>query len=83
MVARRKERPQPAGGVLDLDGAEYFLRADVHAGGRRARPPYRRILRPQAFNGALQRRVSSVLVTRTQVQPVSLQTRSSPAPGAP
>jgi hypothetical protein len=32
---------------------------------------------------ALQRRVSLVLVTRTQVQPVSLQTRSSPAPGAP
>ena len=32
---------------------------------------------------ALQRRVSLVLVTRTQVQPVSLQTRSSPVPGAP
>jgi len=32
---------------------------------------------------ALHRRVSLVLVTRTQVQPVSLQTRSSPAPGAP
>ena len=32
---------------------------------------------------ALQRRVSLVLVMRTQVQPVSLQTRSSPAPGAP
>jgi len=32
---------------------------------------------------APQRRVSLVLVTRTQVQPVSLQTRSSLAPGAP
>jgi hypothetical protein len=30
-----------------------------------------------------QRRTSLVLVTRTQVQPVSLQTRSSPAPGEP
>ena len=29
-----------------------------------------------------QRRTSLVLVTRRQVQPVSLQTRSSPAPGA-
>jgi hypothetical protein len=32
---------------------------------------------------ALQRSVSLVLVTRTQVQPVSLQTLSSRAPGAP
>src|SRR5579883_3140003 len=30
-----------------------------------------------------QRRTSSVLAARRQVQPVSLQTRSSPAPGAP
>ena len=39
--------------------------------------------RPHQAPVALQRRVSLVLVTRTQVQPVSLQTRSSPAPGAP
>ena len=30
----------------------------------------------------VQRRVSLVLVTRTQVQPVSLQTRLSPVPGS-
>jgi hypothetical protein len=31
----------------------------------------------------LQRRISSVLVTSTQVQPVSLQTRTSVCPGGP
>jgi hypothetical protein len=36
-----------------------------------------------SFPRFAQIRTSLVLVTRTQVQPVSLQTRSSPAPGAP
>ena len=38
---------------------------------------------PATETGPLQRRMSLVLVMSTQVQPVSLQTRSSPALGAP
>jgi hypothetical protein len=44
----------------------------------------RKLAAPRRGAGvAPQRRGSLVLVTSRQVQPVSLQTRSSPAPGAP
>jgi hypothetical protein len=66
---RRRSRSQRA--------PKYFL--GLHAGDRRGFSPYGTIMRPET----LYRRVSLVLVTRTQVQPVSLQTRSSPAAGAP
>jgi len=77
----RNGRPQPGGGVLNLDGVKVLSTRR-----RTRRPPARaRVIALCAHHApeALQRRVSLVLVTRTQVQPVSLQTRSSPAPSAP
>src|SRR5204862_8274264 len=56
------------------------VRAAAHAGGRRAQAA---ALSTCSWLESRRVRISSVLVTRTQVQPVSLQTRSSPAPGAP
>jgi len=76
VVARRKEALS-AGGILDLP--RHSSEAYRTTTGAYGWSPYGRILRPVA----VQRRVSLVLVTRRQVQPVSLQTRSSPAPGAP
>ena len=60
-------------------GSKGFLCAGTHGAQRRVPViPVRAHHAPEA----LQRRVSLMLVMRTQVQPVSLQTRSSPAPGA-
>jgi hypothetical protein len=65
----------PGAGELDLEGAKVRTR----------RRPARTGGRPMVHHApeALQRRISSVLVMRTQVQPVSLQMRSSLVPGAP
>ena len=72
MAAGRKSA-QPAGGLLDLEGTTGLPTRDTGTRGR-------------AWGHhapSLQRRVSLVLVTRTQVQPVSLQTRTSVCPGGP
>jgi hypothetical protein len=81
-VARRKTAlSRPAAFSVSIPtGSKGFLCAGTHGAQRRVPViPVRAHHAPEA----LQRRVSLMLVMRTQVQPVSLQTRSSPAPGAP
>jgi hypothetical protein len=76
-----KEAPLSRSGAFSISMLpKHFLRVGVHADDRRARVV---VVWAHHAPEALQRRTSLVLVTRRQVQPVSLQTRSSPAPGAP
>src|SRR6516225_11810402 len=74
----RKKRSQPPAALSVSKGTKLLLGPNMPATGARVVAIW-----TDYAPAALQRRVSLVLVTRTQVQPVSLQTRSSPAPGAP
>jgi hypothetical protein len=65
-----------AGSGVEVPGASSYARRDLSTISARRR-------HGRDAPKALQRRVSLVLVIRTQVQPVSVQTRSSPIPGAP
>lgn len=76
----QKRRPQATGAVLDRHDAKVHSILGLDADDNRSRPL---AAWPNDLPRALQRRRSLVLVTRRQVQPDSLQTRTSPAPGAP
>jgi hypothetical protein len=79
-MARSKGARSATGRVLNLKMPKYFLRWRT-----RLPPGLAWMLTVQAHHvpEAGPRRVSLVLVMRRQVQPVLLETRSSPVPGAP